>query len=152
MTYQLGHPPGESCLVSEQARGTFTVVHMNGIHSVNVNFCGCTKHSTPYNLDFPVDKQIQLLEVGWWPTTCLEPRSAVTFDAIKQFQLLNLHGSLAALEYYRMLEDLTSGDGIRQRKRKGTDQPKADVPPVRLENFASCLKLTILHRIDFNSL
>jgi hypothetical protein len=115
LRFQLGHHSGESCTASTQARGEFTVVHTNGIHIVNVDFCGCSGQ---------VDKQVQLLEVGWWPTTCLEPRSAVTFDALKTFHLLNLHGSLAALEYYRTLEDLTNGDGLR-RKRVDEDDEKA---------------------------
>jgi hypothetical protein len=109
MRYQLGHPSGESCLTAVQTRGSFTVIHTNGIHTVNIRFCGCLKQGDSKR---PVDKQVQLLEIGWWPATCLDPRSAVTFDVLKQFQLLNLHGSLAALEYYRALHDLTDGDGL----------------------------------------
>jgi hypothetical protein len=144
--FQLGHASGESCIASTEARGNFTVIHTNGIHTINADFCGCSQR---------VDKQIQLLEVGWWPTTCLEPRTAVTFDVLKQFHLLNLHGSLAALEYYRTLEDLTNGDGLARRtkvglrgdcdsegngkgKRKGKEKVDPnDVPPVRW-NTDSC--------------
>jgi hypothetical protein len=138
LRFQLGHRSGESCTASTQARGEFTIVHTNGIHTVHVDFCGCSGQ---------VDKQIQLLEVGWWPTTCLEPRSAVTFHALKMFHLLNLHGSLAALEYYRTLEDITNGDGLRRRraneeeeeawvkgkrngKRKKEPADPDDIPPV----------------------
>jgi hypothetical protein len=141
LRFQLGHCVGESCSASTQARGAFTVVHTNGIHAVNVDFCRCSGQ---------VDKQIQLLKVGWWPATCLEPRSAVTFDALKTFHLLNLHGSLAAIEYYRTLEDLTNGDGLRRGtlgkeseviRRKGKriegreKQPvdPNDIPPVYLQ-------------------
>jgi hypothetical protein len=81
---------------------------MNGIHPVNVDFCGCTQHDGSQ----PVEKQIQLLEAAWWPATCLEPQSKVSFAVLKQFQFLNLHESLVALEYYCTLEDLTSDDGL----------------------------------------
>jgi hypothetical protein len=147
MRFQLGHRAGETCLTPSRVRGEFTVVHTNGIHSVHVNFCGCSKYSESGK---PVDKQVQLLEVEWWPATSLEPRSAVSFAVLKQFQLLNLHGSLAGLEYYRALEDLTNGDGLskrvgeEQRGKQKAKKPKTgssekpggedDIPPVSLRH------------------
>jgi hypothetical protein len=143
MRFQLGHHAGETCLTPSRARGEFTVVHINGIHTVHIDFCGCSKHTESGK---PVDKQIQLLEVEWWPSTSLEPQSAVSFDVLKQFQLLNLHGSLAGLEYYHTLEDLTNPDNLSKRAgedRQGRQKPKKpktgkletpggddDVPPV----------------------
>jgi hypothetical protein len=119
------------------------------------------RHRDSNNPEKPVDKQIQLLEVGWWPATCLEPKSAVTFDALKQFQLLNLHGSLTALEYYRTLEDLTNGDGIGIRgdseKGKGKDKRErkkhdnGDVPPVCCSSFINSI-LYMTCRIDYSNL
>jgi hypothetical protein len=53
-----------------------------------------------------------------------------------------------------MLEDLTNGDGIKQRKdrkEKGTDQPKVDVPPVSHSSFASLFLHNMRRRIVFNS-
>jgi hypothetical protein len=155
MRYQLGHPSGESCLTAAQTRGSFTVIHTNGIHTVNVRFCGCLKQGIT-DSEKPVDKQVQLLEIGWWPATCLDPRSAVTFDVLKQFQLLNLHGSLAALEYYRALHDLTDGDGLNpidqedharkksNKKGKFTDtggkeaqgSTEDDIAPVSVPSFS----------------
>ncbi|KAJ7678464.1 hypothetical protein B0H14DRAFT_2423303, partial [Mycena olivaceomarginata] len=38
---QFGHPPGEYCASPEAGRQGFVVLHNNGIHEVNVDFCGC---------------------------------------------------------------------------------------------------------------
>ncbi|KAF8223643.1 hypothetical protein L208DRAFT_1315811, partial [Tricholoma matsutake] len=51
----------------------FVVLHINGIHVLNVNFCGCDGALTAYG---------QLLEVGWWPSMPLEPQSAASMAVL----------------------------------------------------------------------
>lgn len=81
-----------------------TVIHNNGIHSVSVDFCGCRN----------VPMHVQLLQVGWWPATPLEPHSCATFQVLREFQLLNLQGKLSVYDYYRTLELLTDNVGLQQ--------------------------------------
>lgn len=38
---QLGHPLDLECVNPEAAHKSFTVIHSNGIHMVNVRFCNC---------------------------------------------------------------------------------------------------------------
>jgi len=47
----------------------FVVLHVNGIHVLDLDFCGC---------DGALSACGQLLEVGWWLSTSLEPQSAAS--------------------------------------------------------------------------
>lgn len=94
---QLGHRIGDRCPTREPGHKSFTIIHINGIHQVNVDFCRC--------VDVPHYRQ--LLAIGWWPATPLEPRSCATIDVLRHFQVLNLQGKLTAFSFYRTLEYLT---------------------------------------------
>ena len=94
----MGHPPGETCLLP-RAR-LITVLHINGIHNVRVNFCGCR---------LGLELRTQLLRSAWWPATPLDPRSAATFTLMRQFHYLNLQGNITAYDFYRGLEFQTDG-------------------------------------------
>jgi hypothetical protein len=61
---QLGHSFGQYCPFRETGNKDFVVIGMNGIHQVNVDFCGCPGHPELY---------IQLLEMRWWPLTPIAP-------------------------------------------------------------------------------
>ena len=61
---QLGHKRRIVCPFRTPGHKDFVVLHVNGIHVLDVNFCGCGGASTAYE---------QLLEVGWWPSTPLKP-------------------------------------------------------------------------------
>lgn len=99
---QLGHLPGTFCHTSDPGREDFTVINTNGIHRVQVDWCRCEG----------VDHCIQLLRVGWWPATPLQPQSCASMDALRQFQLFNLQGKLTAFSYYRSLEYLSDNTGL----------------------------------------
>jgi hypothetical protein len=99
---QLGHPPGQYCTMRSAVRNDFTVIHSNGIHSVSVDVCGCSN----------VKMHIQLLRVGWWPATPLDPNSCATFQVLREFQTLNLQGKVPIYDYYRTLELLTDNTGL----------------------------------------
>lgn len=46
---QLGHPPGSVCYNRKPAAGNdFVVIDVNGIHEVNLDFCGCVRAQTHY--------------------------------------------------------------------------------------------------------
>ncbi|KAJ7696888.1 hypothetical protein B0H14DRAFT_2230233, partial [Mycena olivaceomarginata] len=59
---QFGHPPRESCTNPQPGNSGFVVLHHNGIHTVDVDFCGCDseRRAEPY---------VQLLRAGWYPAT-----------------------------------------------------------------------------------
>ncbi|KAK7054540.1 hypothetical protein VNI00_003738 [Paramarasmius palmivorus] len=109
----LGHSPGRVCERPQQTQGDFVVLSTTGIHEVELFFCGC-------NADF--DHKQQLLEVGWWPSSYKDPRSAATFDVLRQFHALNLQAQTPPTDFYRTLETLTDGSGLSK-------------PPDRLAQF-----------------
>jgi hypothetical protein len=101
---QLGHPPGQFCPTREPACKDFVVVHTNGIHLVNVDFCRCD--SLPH--------RTQLLRVAWWPATPLEPKTCATMEVLRHFQLLNLQGKLTGFSFYWALEYQTNNSGLNK--------------------------------------
>ena len=81
----------------------FVVVALNGIHHLNVDFCKCPGAPERYD---------QLLEVGWWLATPLNPCTAATFAVLRHFHVVNLRSCTAATDYYCSLEILTNGHGL----------------------------------------
>ncbi|KAJ8697360.1 hypothetical protein PTI98_004170 [Pleurotus ostreatus] len=110
---QLGHPRTVGCPMVKRGHVDFVVIHDNGIHLLNVDFCGCPDAIEPYE---------QLLEVGWWPSSPLEPQTATTFQLLRLFHNLNLQGCIPSTNFYRALEQLHNGDGLFP-------------PPDRLQQF-----------------
>ncbi|KAK7020596.1 hypothetical protein VNI00_017725 [Paramarasmius palmivorus] len=109
----LGHRPGQVCERPQQTQGDFVVLTPTGIHDVVVFFCGCNP---------AIDHKQQLLEVGWWPSSYKDPRSAATFDLLRQFHALNLQSQTPPTDFYRTLEKLSDGSGLSK-------------PPDRLAQF-----------------
>jgi hypothetical protein len=98
MRYTLGHGIREVCPMSKATLALFTVIHTDGLHRVSVDYCGC--------VDAP-ELWRQLMRVQWWPATVLDPRTAVTFQCLRQFEKLNGQGQITATDYYRGLTILT---------------------------------------------
>ena len=99
---QLGHAFGHSCPTRLAVNVTFRVIHSNGIHHVAVDQCRC--HGTPLYK--------QLLRIGWWPATPIDPRTAATFEVLRHFQLLNLQGKVTGYSFYQALEYQTDNTGL----------------------------------------
>jgi CxC2 like cysteine cluster associated with KDZ transposases len=100
---QLGHAYGRSCPSRFPANSNFRVIHSNGIHQVAIDQCRC--------YDVPLNKQ--LLRIGWWPATPLEPRTAATFEVLKHFHILNLQGKVTGYSFYQTLEYQTDNTGLQ---------------------------------------
>jgi hypothetical protein len=94
---QLGHPLGWHCPMREPGHKEFAVIDSNGIHLVLVNFCRCA----------PVPHRMQLLRIGWWLATLLEPQTCATMSVLRQFHLLNLQGKVTGFSFYCALEHQT---------------------------------------------
>jgi hypothetical protein len=99
---QLGHTVGRRCPTAERGHVNFAVIDSNGIHNVNVDFCRC----------YGVPHRCQLLRVGWWPATPLQPQTCATMEVLKHFHLLNLQGKVPGYSFYRALEFQTDNTGL----------------------------------------
>ncbi|KAI0056878.1 hypothetical protein BV25DRAFT_1920621 [Artomyces pyxidatus] len=102
---QLMHSPGSVCGHRQRAREDFTVLHTNGVHLVNLYFCGC-------GLSSGIERRQQLLRMGWWPATPVDPQSAATFQCMDTFHLLSLQGKVTGYDFYKSLELLTDASGL----------------------------------------
>ncbi|KAG6836043.1 hypothetical protein H0H93_012007 [Arthromyces matolae] len=111
MIFQLGHG-GLSCPFAQPGHKDFVLLHVNGIHTFQINYCGCNPEYQPYQ---------QLLDVAWFPATPLEPQTAATFDVLRQFHVLNLQGKVSGYDFYKSLELLT--DASRLSKMPDRLQP-----------------------------
>lgn len=80
----------------------FVVIHSNGIHRVAVDYCRCTSLS----------HRQQLLRIGWWPATPLEPRTCATMEVLRHFHLLTLQGKLPGYSFLKALELQTDNTGL----------------------------------------
>ncbi|KIL56755.1 hypothetical protein M378DRAFT_88857, partial [Amanita muscaria Koide BX008] len=99
---QLGHG-GFPCEFQIRGDKDFIVIDTNGIHQINISFCGCIKAPHPRQ---------QLLEVGWWPSTPRDPQTAATMNVLRTFHILNLQGQIAPTDFYRGLEQLMCANGL----------------------------------------
>ncbi|KAJ7071748.1 hypothetical protein B0H15DRAFT_793361 [Mycena belliarum] len=108
---QMGHPPYESCDMPRRGHQDFVVIHRNGIHTVDVDFCGCDRHGRAD------DPHIQLLKAGWYPATDDRPQTCATFEVLDHFQLHALQAKTSAYDFYAVLERLTDGTGVKPPDR-----------------------------------
>ncbi|KAF8958733.1 hypothetical protein BDZ97DRAFT_1923495 [Flammula alnicola] len=90
-------------------RGAFTLLDLNGIHTVNVLFCDCEKALPTF---------IQLLRFGWFPATVGFPRTAVTFRLLRFFQLLSFESKSTVFEFHKTLSRLTDNTGTKRPKNR----------------------------------
>jgi hypothetical protein len=92
----------------------FVIIDNNGFHEVGVDFCACGN-----TLATHVD---QLLQARLFPATVSEPRTALTFNTLKTFELLSYESKASVFEFYSTLSRLTDNTGTRR-------------PKVRITNF-----------------
>jgi len=102
---QLGHHPADSCTNPQRSTKIFTIVHTNGIHRVDLAYCGCTEAGNHGS------RVQQLLRRRLFPATTLDPQTACTFSLLKSAQLLSLQSKLSLYDYYLCIEKLTDATG-----------------------------------------
>lgn len=103
LRFQLGHAIGHPCPTRLAANVKFRVIDSDGIHEVAVDQCRC--HGA-------VEFFRQLLRVGWWPATPLNPRTAATFEVLRHFHMLNLQGKTTGYSFYQALEYQSDNTGL----------------------------------------
>ncbi|PBK66563.1 hypothetical protein ARMSODRAFT_977475 [Armillaria solidipes] len=81
---QLGHATMKCCNPLP-AMLDFTVLHINSIHKVAVDFCGCLDH---------VPLRVQCLQFNWYLVTSMRPWSCATMEVLKHFHTLTLAGKI----------------------------------------------------------
>ncbi|KAJ7710854.1 hypothetical protein B0H17DRAFT_914216 [Mycena rosella] len=99
-TLPLGHY-GADCTGEKGRAATataFTVTVITGIHATTVDFC---RHP------IVIDKVAQLLEARIFPCTFTDPKSGITFECLKNFQIYSLESKAAAYDYVGSLARLT---------------------------------------------
>ncbi|KAF9549685.1 hypothetical protein CPC08DRAFT_648139, partial [Agrocybe pediades] len=102
--FQLGHPISEKCpCPSNSYAGNFTVLDLNGMHNVCLQYCDCDKKQLLF---------LQLLRFGWFPATVKQPRTAVTLRVLKFFQLLSFESKTTVFEFHSTLGRLTDNTGV----------------------------------------
>lgn len=111
---QLGHSDLR-CLCPERGHIDFIVIHVNGIHHVNIDFCGC---------DQRVSHQQQLLWCDWYPATIHFPKTACTRHVLEHFLVLMWSSKILGHEFYTTLECLTDNVGL--------NVPNVSPPPLLL--------------------
>lgn len=81
------------------------MLHVNGIHLVNLSFCGCDAIASSGT------HAQQLLRRRWFPATHIDPQTVCTFGLLEQAHLLMLQSSVSLYDYYLTLARLTDNSG-----------------------------------------
>ncbi|KAJ7106101.1 hypothetical protein C8R43DRAFT_1140582 [Mycena crocata] len=108
---QLGHPPHEPCPAPEPANSGFVTLHVNGIHEVSVDFCGCI-----HRLEAG-DPDEQLLKAGWFPATLDRPQTCASLAVLERYHQDTLQSKVTMYDFYAVLEKLTDNTGIKPPDR-----------------------------------
>ncbi|KAG2108071.1 uncharacterized protein F5147DRAFT_745887 [Suillus discolor] len=76
-----------------------TIVDKSGVHTHIVKYCTCPEADTA---------DIQLFNMGLFPASFIEPKTAFTFDVLDDFLLDNLECGTSAMNYYSKLRRMTT--------------------------------------------
>lgn len=85
--------PHQRCPVPQQLNESFVVMDMNGIHHLDLEYCGCS-------LGNHLERYQQLLRAAWYPASFDRPRTAFTFDVLDTYHKLTLQGKLNLFDFY----------------------------------------------------
>ncbi|EIN09249.1 hypothetical protein PUNSTDRAFT_134412 [Punctularia strigosozonata HHB-11173 SS5] len=105
---QLGHPDGKPCCNSVKGHANFLIFDSEGYHLVNVLYCDCKLPETRSQRD-------QLLDIGWYPASVLQPQTAFTFRFLDTFHRLTLQGKISLHDYYLLVVHKTDNAGLQGR-------------------------------------
>ncbi|KAF9472822.1 hypothetical protein BDN70DRAFT_818093, partial [Pholiota conissans] len=91
------------------AHTSMLVLHTNGIHSVAVQYCGCSR---------AIPHHIQLLRRRLYPASQLSVKTCATFELLRLLHKMALSTKASTYDFYRCLEWLTDGAGINTPKSR----------------------------------
>ncbi|KAG1832385.1 hypothetical protein EV424DRAFT_1469546 [Suillus variegatus] len=99
---QLGHTIGKSCILPRKSfNDNFLLIDTNGIHEMAVDFCACETSQTHTK---------QLLRMGWFPLTTVDPRTAAAFRLLHHYHILSFESKASAYEFYHSLVRISDND------------------------------------------
>lgn len=102
----LGHTDGSICHASVAAPRSFVVIHTNGMHPVNIQFCQCSQvHKSGTRVQ-------QLMRHRLFPATLTDPSTCCTFAVLKHFHTTTLQSKITTFDYYMTLEKMTDNTGL----------------------------------------
>ncbi|KAJ3764973.1 hypothetical protein FB446DRAFT_655900, partial [Lentinula raphanica] len=102
---QLGHVARNVC-PNPRVVDNFTIIHVNGIHTVRLQYCGCP------NQLLAGEWWQQLLRRHWFPATHIEPQTAATYRVMNMFHVLTLQGKVTTYDFYAGLEKMTDNAAL----------------------------------------
>ncbi|KAG1843694.1 hypothetical protein C8R48DRAFT_618502 [Suillus tomentosus] len=106
---QLGHAIGENCILPRKAfNDDFVLIDTNGIHEIALDFCACETSRTHTR---------QLLRMGWFPSTSVDPRTTATFRVLQHYQILSFESKASAYEFYHSLVRISDNTGLLKKDR-----------------------------------
>ncbi|KAJ7476287.1 hypothetical protein B0H11DRAFT_1727305 [Mycena galericulata] len=79
----------------------FTIADYNGFHNIKIQFCECASAHTHTAL------WRELVAVRLFPATFIQPKTAFTFNVLKQFHIHSLTSKKSAYDYVKALTKLT---------------------------------------------
>jgi len=83
----------------------FLALDTNGMHNVDVQFCGCV---------FAPKRAVQLLRIGWYPTSTKWPKYVAIFSLLKTFDIIQMQSKISAYDTYASLEHLTDNTSTEE--------------------------------------
>lgn len=86
-----------------------SMLEVNGIHSVDILYCGCTR-SIPHHL--------QLLRRRLYPASQISVKTCATFSLLRHLHMLALTTKASTYDFYRCLERSTTNIGISPPKSR----------------------------------
>jgi hypothetical protein len=107
---QLGHYPGNKCTSPQRSTRPFTVIHTNGIHQIDVWFCGCSLAA------HHGDRVQQLLRRRLFPATTTDPQTGSTFAFLESAHILSVQSKLSLYDLYISIETLTDATYVSNVK------------------------------------
>ncbi len=125
---------GHKCSLNSREPRPLVVVHGNGVMTMLVSFCRCgqgaagkefgggrnpsagqpaQRETTPSRAEKPPpghDEALQLLEIGMYPASWEQPKTAFTQDVLRAFILLSSQANTSAQDFYKFLKRRTDNN------------------------------------------
>ncbi|KAJ7828015.1 hypothetical protein B0H14DRAFT_2594831 [Mycena olivaceomarginata] len=109
-THPVRASPRERCTRPQAAHVDFIVLHDNGIHTVDLDFCACDRPCVLSTIS-------SSCATAWFPASDGRPQTAATFLVLDQFHLHTLQAKTTAYDFYAVLERLTDNAGVKPPDR-----------------------------------
>ena len=116
------------CTSLQRSTRPFTVLHSNGIHLVDIWFCGC-------NLAVHHGDHVQqLLRHCIFPSTTTDPQTGSTFTLLELSHILSFQSKLSLYDLYISIETLTDATHVTDIKVRSHCHHPSHPSPMRLKD------------------